>query len=285
MENILIDNIINNKYKIHSVIGNGKFGYIYSGGNIKTSLPVAIKFEKIDQQYKTLKNEATIIKYLYDNKCKTVPIIYWYGKYSDYYSLVLPKYDCSLQDYILNSKLDESEKNYIMLTMIDIISDVHNNFVIHRDIKPHHFMLKTNQLYLIDFGISTFYIDSNKRIKPNKYNDTIIGSSNYASYNLYEGNTFSRRDDLISISYIYIFMNNLELPWDNLNTFNNDSDIPLYNIQHPKNVQCKELKNLKHITCSYKSISTHFDAFITKCYSLEYYEEPNYIDYISMFHT
>ena len=36
---------INNKYIVQSVIGEGKFGKIYKGYNIKTQEPVAIKLE------------------------------------------------------------------------------------------------------------------------------------------------------------------------------------------------------------------------------------------------
>jgi|TARA_B110000285_G_C15106927_1_gene608575 casein kinase 1 len=285
MENISVGHIIINKYEILSRIGNGKFGDIYSGKNMKTYTPIAIKFEKKNQQYKTLKNEATILKYLYDNSCKYIPIIYWYGTYTEHLTLIMPKYDCSLQDYILNHTLDSDQINCIMLSIISIISDVHKNYVLHRDIKPHHFMFKDKQLYLIDFGISTFYIDGDKKMIPNVNNNNIIGSSNYASYYLYQGNSYARRDDMISIAYIYIFMNYLELPWEKLAVENNNVHIPLHNITHPKNIHCQQLKSLTNILSVDKQKSTYFDLFMTKCYSIEYYEIPPYIEFITMFHT
>ena len=285
MDHISIGDIISNKYKILSRIGNGKFGDIYNGTNMKTSTQIAIKFEKKNQEYKTLKNEATILKYLYDNSCKYIPIIYWYGAYEEHLTLIMPKYDCSLQDYILNHTLDSDDINYIMLSIIGIIRNVHNNYVLHRDIKPHHFMFKNKQLYLIDFGISTFYIDGDKKMISNNHTNNIIGSSNYASYYLYQGNTYARRDDMISIAYIYIFMNYLELPWEKLAVENDNVHIPLYDITHPKNIHCQQIKSLSNILSINTNKPTYFDLFMTKCYSTDYYEIPPYIDFISMFHT
>ena len=48
--------LINNKYKIIEKIGEGSFGSIYKGENIRTNEFVAIKIESIDSNYKLLKN-------------------------------------------------------------------------------------------------------------------------------------------------------------------------------------------------------------------------------------
>ena len=55
---------INNKYIVQSVIGEGKFGKVYKGYNIKTQEPVAIKLEDKGTPYKLLKRETSIMKYL-----------------------------------------------------------------------------------------------------------------------------------------------------------------------------------------------------------------------------
>ena len=55
--------IINNKYKILEKIGEGAFGSIYKGQNIRTQELVAIKVEPINNETKLLKNECTIYQY------------------------------------------------------------------------------------------------------------------------------------------------------------------------------------------------------------------------------
>lgn len=276
--------IINTKYIVESLIGNGNFGYVYTGYNKKTGRKIVIKLEKYNDNYITLKNEATILKYLYDNKCYYIPQVQWYGRHDKYIGLVLPKYDCSLYNYVMNNTISPENINSVMLSMLNIIETIHELFVIHRDIKPDHFMMKDNQLFLIDFGISTFYIDDNKQHKENIVGDSIIGSSNYASYNLYDGNSYSRRDDLISIGYIYMFLYTKELPWEVLNKYDYVDTCDLLSIEHRKNIECKKMKGLTELIPKCMQINDVFTTYMNCCYSLLFHENPLYITYISLFH-
>jgi serine/threonine protein kinase len=277
--------IINAKYIVESLIGKGNFGYVYTGYNKKTERKIVIKLEEYNENYITLKNEATILKYLYDNKCYYIPQVQWYGRHKNYIGLVIPKYDCSLYDYVMNNTISLENINSVMVSMLNIIENIHNLFVIHRDIKPHHFMLRDNQLFLIDFGISTFYIDDNKQHKENIVGDSIIGSSNYASYNLYNGNSYSRRDDLISIGYIYMFLHISELPWEQLNKYEYADTYDLLSIEHMKNIECKKLKELTDLIPLCMKINENFGIYMNYCYSLSFDDNPMYISYISLFHV
>jgi DNA (cytosine-5)-methyltransferase 1 len=60
--------IIGNKYEILSKIGEGSFGKIYKGKNIRTNELVAIKVESISKVTKLLKNESIIYQYLSKSK-------------------------------------------------------------------------------------------------------------------------------------------------------------------------------------------------------------------------
>ena len=284
----LLNTIINNKYSINIQIGNGKFGSIYLGTNLKKKSNVVVKFEDTNNNFITLKNEATILKYLYENNCHDVPTIQWYGIHLNYLSIVIPKYDCSLYDYRYsnNSKLPYNSLCEAIVSIISIINNIHDLFVIHRDIKPHHFMLRNGKIYLIDFGISTFYVDENKKLKRNEINEnSVIGSSNYASINLYNGNCYSRRDDLISICYTIIFLFTLELPWENVSTYSINDKYNSSSIYNSKNIKYKNLKDLNNLSSICNKINSNLALLIDDCYSLDFYDEPNYIKYISYFHT
>ena len=77
----------------------------------------------------------------------------------------------------------------------------------------------TNKLYLIDFGLSTPFIDDEgvhlKKINTRKF----CGNFMFASLNSLRGNSQSRRDDIESALYLLIYLiNNSRLPWSDFNT-------------------------------------------------------------------
>jgi hypothetical protein len=279
--------LVAKKYKIQKKIGEGKFGVVYSGFHQKTKEPVAIKIEYSRTPTKLLKNEVSLMKYLYDHGCRNIPIVYWYGLYSDSLCLVMSFYECSLNDYILKKELPLNKMASIMIYAIEILESIHKNYVLHRDIKPHNFMLKDGQLYIIDFGLSTFYIDE-KTIHLEDLgpaNEHIIGSPKYVSYNMHEGYTLSRRDDLISLGYMYLYLYYRELPWDKLiNNTNFEEILDETNVLHYKNKQRREHKKIENILKYYNAfelekcneINQSIFEYLNYCYKLKYQDNPNY---------
>ena len=75
---LFIMTLINKKYLLLEKIGEGSFGSIYKGQNIRTNEFVAIKIEKIDCDTKILKREAIIYQYINNNQY--TPQIKWFGK-------------------------------------------------------------------------------------------------------------------------------------------------------------------------------------------------------------
>jgi len=275
--------LINNKYIIESNIGKGQFGSIYKGYHKKTREPVAIKLEKMISPIKLLKNETTILNYLQRSSCHNIPEVHWYGVFTNSTCLVMTLYDYSLYDCIKSKELSIEQIQKIILKSIDIIENVHSLFVLHRDIKPQNFMIKNNELFIIDFGFSTFYIDDNKNHLPMKTNDiensNIIGTPKYISINIHNGITPSRRDDLISLGYIFMFLLNKQLPWDNIPNIKNNNNYDEIHILNPKNQYMKQLKqieNIERLITKHNTISQYVYHFINYCYSLKYDEDPNY---------
>ena len=284
--------IINNKYIIEESIGKGQFGSVYKGHHKKTREPIAIKIELSNSPIKLLKNETTILNYLRNSGTRNIPLVHWFGLFSNNTCLIMSLYDYSLHDFIIKKEISIKQIQYIILTCIEIIENIHNRFVLHRDIKPQNFMIKNNEIFIIDFGFSTFYIGDDKKHLPMKNIDkqytehsAIIGTPKYVSPNIHNGITPSRRDDLISIGYIIIYLLNKKLAWDILPTFeNNDSNYDIINILHPKNLYIKELKTIKNIEKMLLSQDDDYNKkinqlllyYIKYCYSLNYEEEPDY---------
>jgi len=271
-----MNKIINKKYKILDKIGEGKFGFVYKGLYLKTNEPIAIKLETRKSQMRLLKNETTVLKYLYDHGCRSTPIIYWYGVDNDYSYLVMSYYEISLYDYSIKLELSSEKIDKIMLVCIDILEIIHAQFVIHRDIKPQNFMISNEEIYLIDFGFATFYIDENEEHLPNIENQTITGTPKYISYNVQDGYSPSRRDDLISLGYLYMYLCCKELPWESLKILPMDNNYGENHILHPKNQQRKLLKSWENTGPICMQINQKIYKFLNYCYELPYNGFPNY---------
>jgi serine/threonine protein kinase len=269
-------NILCNKYKLQEKIGNGKFGVVYKGIKIKTKENVAIKTETLRTEYKLLKNETSILKYLYDAGSRQIPIVYWFGILNEFTFMVMPLYEKSLH-HIATKKTIEIENIFkIMIQCIDIIESIHKHFVIHRDIKSQNFMMKDGELYLIDFGLATFFIDENREHITNTCSqNSIIGTPTYVSFNIHKGNIPSRRDDLISLGYMFIFLYCAELPWSNIKTNNNSIE--------NDNEKRKELKSLDLLSPICSRVHSSLKVYIEYCYSLSFDSSPNYTAIKSLF--
>jgi serine/threonine protein kinase len=253
--------IIKNKYKILEKIGEGKFGAVYKGKNLKSEEHVAIKLEHKHNAIKILKTETTILNYLYKNGCKFIPLVHWFGVFLDSPTLIMTHYEQSLESYVKTNKtMSFDQTNKIFQVILNIIESIHNQYVIHRDIKPQNFMLKDDELFLIDFGMATMYVDSDKKhIAEKKDKTEIIGTPRFISFNIHEGWEPTRRDDVISACYIYYFMILGKLPWD-------DTSITEEKIALKREIYTTpELNNGDRTT-----------QFFKEMYELDYSEVPNY---------
>ena len=267
--------IVGNKYKLIKKIGSGNFGQVYQGKHVKKDQFVAIKLEKKDQELNTIKYETTILNHLYRKGCRDTPFVLWYGPYGDYICLVMTYFDKSFVECIPKLKLQTDQINKIMIRMIEILENIHSHYVIHRDIKPENFMILENEIYLIDFGLATFYINEEHEHSIFRDDrDFIIGSPKYISINIHNGIEPSRRDDLISIGYIYLYLYFGKLLWSDA-----DPTVETYSpihILNEKNQFRKKYKVTEVITKIALKCNEKINEYIDYCYNLKYAEMPNY---------
>lgn len=215
--------LINNKYKIIEKIGEGAFGSIYKGENIRTHEYVAIKIEPITNQTKLIKNESIIYHYL--SNMHGIPTVKWYGKDHINYYMVINLLGNSLQK-IKNKITVFSLKATMQLAIqiINLLKSIHEKGLIHRDIKPDNFLFGLNerkaQIYIIDFGFCKSFLNNDKHIDMKK-TQNLIGSLTYASVNAHNYDELSRRDDIESLCYMLIYFISGRLEWQSMNTNTN----------------------------------------------------------------
>ena len=279
--------IIGKKYRVIEKIGEGCFGEVFGGVYIKKNEKVAIKI--VNAATNILKHETRVLKYLQERGCEYIPIVHWYGVDKDWAYLVMTCYECSLDDFLKNISKTDSQNvlSQVMKSCIGILESVHKCFVIHRDIKPQNFMLRGRELVIIDFGISTYYIDEKGEKSYGGDGDetthTIVGSPRYASFFMHSGFQCSRRDDLLSLGYMFLFLENGNLIWDEqyieqieIAEQMTHGILPVENINHCKNLVRKQLKSWEVLE-KYCVKDTSIWNFLKYCYSLKKDETPKYL--------
>lgn len=252
-----------NNYDIIKKIGQGKFGTVYMAKHKKNSDCVAIKCESVDNHYKSIKHEATILNYLYRCGCRCIPKVLYYGIHDNQVCLIMKYFTVSLEDYIKTNRMHTKQLNRVMIGCINVIRSIHKHSILHRDIKPANFMFWEKQLFIIDFGMA---ISIPEDICEDPLKEHIVGTPKYTSYFIHQGYESRPRDDMISLGYAYMSFLFGGLPWSTHD--NKESSIALTHISHPDNVFRKNAKTWENMK-TYCEHLPHLLHYFEYCYHIE----------------
>ena len=142
---------------------------------------------------------------------KGITHIYYFGEQDDYNVMVMDYLGPSLEDLFQYHGKAFSIKTVLMLAdqCLQILERVHDCGYIHRDIKPDNFVMgegkNTFYVYMIDFGLAKKYRTETGEHIPYSENRSLTGTARYASINNHLGREQSRRDDLESLAYMFIY--------------------------------------------------------------------------------
>ena len=217
-DNFIEENkLIFKKYKPIKKIGQGNFGNLYSVLRLKDKHLFALKAEKLTSKVKMLESEAY---YLFTLQGFGIPKFISYGHHKNYNILIEELLDKSLYEIFLRNdkKTNLIDICLIGIQLIDRFEWIHAKDIVYRDIKPENFLIGINDpnvIYVVDFGFCKKYRSSKtgKHILP-KNTGKFNGTLRYASPHTIKGKEHSRRDDLISLGYMLIYMYKKDLPWD-----------------------------------------------------------------------
>ena len=162
-----------------------------------------------------------------------IPSVSYYGVEGSFNVMVMELLGPSLEDLFGYCFNRFSLKTVCMLAqdMISRLEYLHSKNYIHRDVKPDNFAIglgkKANILHIIDLGLSKRYRHPTTRIHipymfsscliPSYREDkTLTGTPRYASLGNHLGTEQSRRDDLESLGYIFIYFLRGKLPWQGI---------------------------------------------------------------------
>ena len=208
--------VIFKKYKPIVKIDHGSFGNIYKVIRLNDQKEFALKIEKKNIPVKYLESEAY---YLFNlQKGYGFPKLISFGKIKKYNILIETLLGKSLYNmyFKTENKCNLADTCLIGLQILERLEYIHSQNLVYRDVKPENFLIgidDPNIIYIIDFGLCKKYRSSKtgKHILPGltkRFNGTI----SYVSPNVFKGKEASRRDDLISLGYMLLYLIRKSIP-------------------------------------------------------------------------
>ena len=158
-----------NGYTILKIIGQGRYGIVYLAENNKSEKFIIkqLKKDMLEKSLSKLFYEEEILKKL-DNP--SFPKFIDNFKDEDTIGYIIEYIDGTVFEDLLGFIVFKKEDIYhITFQLLDIISILQENNIVHRDIRPPNIMVKKNKdLVLIDFGLAR-YINNKRYIKEMDY--------------------------------------------------------------------------------------------------------------------
>ena len=202
-----------------------------------------------------------------------LPELIKYGFEYEYNYIILNSQKISLEQLFILHKKSFSIKRAceITLIIIDCIEVLHNNNIIHRDIKPQVLTSeikgeKTEIIKLLDFGHWKYYKNKKEHIPYKKYKNIIGNNYIFGSINNLNRMELSRRDDLESIGYILIYFIKGSLPWENVIIKNKEQKIK----------KIIEMKKRMFEEMMSEKLPEEIKLFISYIHNLNFDKDPDY---------
>ncbi|CAI5728128.1 unnamed protein product [Hyaloperonospora brassicae] len=262
---------VGKKFRLGRKIGSGSFGDIYLGTNMTSGEEVGIKLESVKSKHPQLLYESKIYKIL--NGGLGVPTLRWFGVEGEYNVMVIDLLGPSLEDLFNYCGRRFQLKTVLMIAdqLLCRIEYCHSKNFIHRDVKPDNFLIglgkRAQIVHIIDFGLAKKYRDprTHQHI-PYRENKNLTGTARYASINTHVGIEQSRRDDLESLGYVYMYFIRGSLPWQGLKA----------NTKKQKYEKIMEKKMNTPIEVLCKGYPAEFRAYFEYCRALRFDDKPDY---------
>lgn len=144
--------------------------------------------------------------------------------------------------------------------------------------KPENFAVSgrksSKMLYIIDYGLAKLYRDPNTHLHiPSRDNKRFLGTARYASLYTHLGVEQSRRDDMESLGYIFVYLLKGKLPWQGIKMES----------RHERYNAIKEKKQEMTVEELCSDLPLQFLRYMRFCRKLKFEEKPDYAQLRMMF--
>lgn len=273
-----MDRIVGSHYRLKRRIGAGSFGEIYSAENVRSRRRVAVKLESVRSKVPQLAYESKL--YTIFSGGTGIPRLHWYGTEENHNIMVIDLLGKSLEDLASVHHHKFSLKTVLMLCdqMISCVEYIHHKNFIHRDIKPDNFVMgigsQSSQVFIIDYGLAKKYRDQHTHVHiPYVQGKSLTGTARYASVAALSGIEQSRRDDLESLGYVWMYLLRGSLPWMGLNGKD----------QKQKYDRICQVKSRTTFESLCEGFPHEFVDYFNMVRSLKFADKPNYSELRKLF--
>eukprot|EP01029_Cantina_marsupialis_P004988 TRINITY_DN152_c0_g1_i1.p1 TRINITY_DN152_c0_g1~~TRINITY_DN152_c0_g1_i1.p1 ORF type:complete len:1025 (-),score=355.19 TRINITY_DN152_c0_g1_i1:91-3165(-) len=270
------------KWTINRKLGNGAFSDVFevtTSSDKVYAMKVAPLYEVQKGKRKTKKRTETLsaqllnwermiyTKFLTNHpNIPSFPSKNFFGEYNETRYLVMQKFRCTLEDEVKaqGGTLSIGHALLIGAQIIGILEKMHSKNLVFRDVKPENYMLGNiddETVYCVDFGCAERFLDFLQEMKPA---DPSVGTAMYSSLYVQQGESYSPRDDLISVGYMMCELCVGSLPWNGAK-----SEKELINVKSRN-------KTLEAFISDLDREFEVFHAYLLYCYDLSQREKPNY---------
>jgi serine/threonine protein kinase len=209
-----------------------------------------------------------------------IPRLHWSGSDDFYNILAIDLLGKSLEDLHEAQGRRFSLKTVLMLAdqMISCLEFIHNKHFVHRDVKPDNFVMgignTVNQVFIIDYGLAKKYRDPLTHVHTPYFEcKSMTGTARYASVSALRGIEQSRRDDLESPGFVFLYLLRGSLPWMGIGTGD-----PL---QKQKQICAVKSRTTFEELC--EGFAAEFVRYFHIVRNLRFAEQPNYSELRQLF--
>ena len=211
-----MSNLLDNRYRVTSVLGSGGFGETYLAEDtkmpsnrrcvIKQLKPVADNPQMYELLQQRFQREAAVLETL-GEESRYIPKLYANFTENGLFYLVQEWIDGLTLSETIESKgkWNEDAIRKLMISILSTLIYVHDRGIIHRDIKPDNIILRAGEPVLIDFGAVKETL--NIIIVPNsgqQVHSIVIGTPGFMASEQAAGRPFFA-SDLYSLALTAIF--------------------------------------------------------------------------------
>ena len=206
--------IIDDRYEVQGVLGEGGMAIVYKAKDIITEREVAVKMIKEE----TMKNPLNLTRFerearataalKHQNIVQVSNLGTYNGRPYMVNEMIVGK---TLKDTLqIRGKFSFLEACDIMYQLCSAVYYAHQHGVIHRDIKPQNvFITPDGTIKLGDFGIATFQNSAHIT-----RSDVVVGSVHYLAPEVSEGNVATPQSDIYSLGITFFELVTGRLPFD-----------------------------------------------------------------------